>query len=330
MTDTHIAAIRIAETGAPAVMRLERVPLPEPGPDEIRIRHAAIGVNYIDTYHRSGLYPLALPSGIGLEGAGIVEAAGTESGWREGDRAVYCTGPIGAYAEAHVVKADRAVRLPEAISFDTAAASLLKGLTVQYLIRQIHPVEPGETVLFHAGAGGVGQIAIQWLKHLGATVITTAGGTEKCALAQRLGADHVIDYRAEGVAAIAPRVREITGGEGVPVVYDGVGRDTFEASLDCLRPKGLFVTFGNASGPITGVDLGILSSKGSLFVTRPTLFHYVPTRETLQAAADDLFEVLASGHVAIAEPTVYPLAEAAAAHEALEGRRTTGSLLLRP
>ncbi|GMG84983.1 quinone oxidoreductase [Paralimibaculum aggregatum] len=326
----EIDAIRITETGGPAVMTATRVPLPEPGPGEIRIRHAAIGVNFIDTYHRSGLYPVPLPSGIGLEAAGTVEAVGEGAGWEVGERAVYCSGPIGSYAEAHVVKADRAVRLPEAIAFETAAGSLLKGLTVQYLIRQIHRVEAGETVVFHAGAGGVGQIAVQWLKSLGATVISTAGGAEKCALVRGLGADHVIDYRAEGVEAIAPKVREITGGEGVPVVFDGVGRDTFMASLDCLRTRGLFVTFGNASGPITGVDLGILAAKGSLFVTRPTLASYVATREALQAAADDLFAVLASGAVRLAEPTVFPLAEAVAAHTALEGRATTGSLILKP
>jgi NADPH2:quinone reductase len=328
---TQIAAIRMEQPGGPEVMALAQVPLPEPGDGEIRIRHASIGVNYIDTYHRSGAYPVPLPSGIGLEGAGTVEAVGAGvEGWAEGDRAVYCTGPIGAYAEAHVVKADRAVKLPEGIGFDTAAASLLKGLTVQYLIRQIHAVQPGETVLFHAAAGGVGQIAVQWLKALGATVIGTAGGAGKCALVRDLGADHVIDYRADGVEAIAPRVREITGGAGVPVVYDGVGRDTFEPSLDSLRRRGLLVSFGAASGPVTDVDLGILARKGSLFVTRPTLFDYVPTRETLQAAADDLFAVILDGSVRVADPAVYPLGEAVAAHRDLEGRKTTGSVVLHP
>ena len=328
---TEIAAIRIEETGGPEVMRLANVPLPDPGPGEIRIRHEAVGVNFIDTYHRCGLYPIDLPSGIGLEGAGTVEAVGESvEGWSTGQRAVYCTGPIGAYAEAHVVNADRAVRLPDGIAVDTAAASLLKGLTVQYLIRQIHRVAAGETILFHALAGGVGQIAVQWLKALGANVIGTAGGERKCALARDLGADHVIDYRAEGVDAIAPRLREITGGEGVPVVFDGVGRDTFVPSLDSLGPRGLLVSFGNASGAVTGVDLGILAQKGSLFVTRPTLFHYVPTREALQAAADDLFSVLLDGSVKIEEPAVYPLAEAAQAHTDLAARRTTGSVILRP
>jgi len=325
---TETTGIRIARTGGPEVMETASWPTPEPGPGEIRIRHRAIGVNFIDTYHRSGLYPVELPSGLGLEGAGEVEAVGPDAGgWSAGDRAAYCTGPIGAYAQNHVVKAGRAVRLPQAIDFDIAASMMLKGLTVQYLIRQIYQVGPDDTVLFHAGAGGVGQIAVQWMKALGATVIATAGGPEKCALVSDLGADHVIDYRAE---EIAPKVREITGGEGVPVVYDGVGKDTFIASLDSLRVRGLLVSFGNASGPVTGVDLGILAGKGSLTVTRPTLFHYTATTEALQAAADDLFAAVASGAVTIAAPTVYPLSEAADAHRALEGRKTTGSLILRP
>jgi len=323
-----IRAIQIAATGGPEVMVLATRPLPDPGPGEIRIRHDAIGVNYIDTYHRSGLYPVPVPGGIGLEAAGAVEAVGPDAGdWAPGDRAAYCSGPPGAYAEAHVVKADRAVRLPADITADQAAASLLKGLTVQYLIRQIRRVGAGDTVLFHAGAGGVGQIAVQWLRSLGATVIATAGGPEKCALVRDLGAQHVIDYRRE---EIAPRVREITGDTGVPVVYDGVGRDTFVASLDSLAPRGLLVSFGNASGPVTGVDLGILAAKGSLFVTRPTLATYTATQAALQSAADDLFAVLLSGDVRLCAPTVYPLDRAAEAHRDLEARRTTGSLILRP
>ncbi|MEM9145425.1 MAG: quinone oxidoreductase [Pseudomonadota bacterium] len=325
---TEIAAIRIASPGGPEAMVLTTQPAPEPGPAQIRIAHAAIGVNFIDTYHRSGLYPVELPSGIGLEGAGTVEAIGDGvEGWAVGDRAAYCTGPIGSYAESQVVAADRAVKLPEGVAFDIAAASMLKGLTVQYLIRQIHAVQTGETVLFHAGAGGVGQIAVQWLKALGATVIATAGGEEKCALVRSLGADHVIDYRSADIAAA---VRDITNGTGVPVVFDGVGADTFTASLDSLRPKGLLVSFGNASGPVKDVDLGILAGKGSLFVTRPTLFHYVPTRETLQAAANDLFAVLLDGFVTVAAPSPYPLKQAAQAHRDLEERRTTGSLILQP
>jgi NADPH2:quinone reductase len=326
---SDIGAIRIETTGSPSVMNFSRIPQPEPGPGEIRVRHAAVGVNFIDTYHRSGLYAVPLPSGIGLEGAGTVEAVGEEvSDIAVGDRVAYCNGPVGAYAEAHVVKAERAVTLPHWLAEDTIAASMLKGLTVQYLIRQIHACGPRDTVLFHAGAGGVGQIALQWLRSLGTTVIATAGGPEKADIVRKLGADHVIDYRAE--SDIAARVREITGGAGVRVVYDGVGADTWLASLDSLAPRGLMVSFGNASGPVRGVDLGILAAKGSLFVTRPTLAAYTAGRAALQAAADDFFAVLKSGDVRIAEPTVYPLAEAKAAHEALEGRATTGSLILRP
>jgi len=325
---TEISGIRIARTGGPEVMELAAWPSPDPGEGELRIRHHAIGVNYIDTYHRSGLYPVTLPSGIGLEGAGVVEAVGPGvTGWSEGDRAAYCSGPIGAYAGAHVVPAEKVVKLPGGVSFDEAASMMLKGLTVQYLIRQIHRVTAAETVLFHAGAGGVGQIAVQWLTALGATVIATAGGPEKCALVRALGAEHVIDYRTE---EIAPAVRRITDGQGVPVVYDGVGRDTFEASLDSLAVRGLLVSFGNASGPVTGVDLGILARKGSLMVTRPVLGDFTRTRDMLQSAADDLFDVVLSGGVRIAPPAVYPLAEAVQAHRDLEGRRTTGSLILRP
>ena len=325
---TDIRAIRIAETGGPEVMTLETVPLPAPGEGELLIRAHAVGVNYIDTYQRSGLYSIPVPGGLGLEASGVVEAVGPGvEGWSRGDRAAYCSGPPGAYAEAHVVKAERAVRLPDSVSHDQAASAMLKGLTVQYLIRQIRQCGPGDTVLFHAGAGGVGQIAVQWLKAVGATVIATAGGSEKCALVSGLGADHVIDYRAE---EIAPRVREVTGGQGVPVVYDGVGADTWLASLDSLEPKGLMVSFGNASGPVTGVDLGILAAKGSLFVTRPTLFTYTATREALQAAADDMFAALAAGDFRLTEPGVYPLEEAVQAHRDLEGRKTTGSVILRP
>lgn len=325
---SDITTIRVEETGGPSVMVPSRVPLPEPGEGEVRVRHRAIGVNFIDTYHRSGLYPVPLPSGIGLEGAGHVDAVGPGVGSVvEGDRVAYCSGPIGAYAEAHVIKAERTVKLPEGISEDTIAASLLKGLTVQYLIRQIHRCGPDDTVLFHAAAGGVGQIAVQWLKALGTTVIATAGGPEKTDIARRLGAAYTIDYRKEDVAAL---VRETTGNKGVRVVYDGVGRDTWNASLDSLMPRGLLVSFGNASGPVRDVDLGILAAKGSLFVTRPTLAYYTAGREALQAAADDFFAVLQSGDVTIAEPTVYSLDQAVAAHEALESRATTGSLILRP
>ncbi|MEM8792687.1 MAG: quinone oxidoreductase [Pseudomonadota bacterium] len=322
-----IKAIRLSEAGGPEAMTLADVPVPEPGEGEILIRHHAIGVNYIDTYHRSGLYPLPLPTGIGLEGAGVVEAVGVNAGsWSVGDRAAYCTGPIGAYAEAHVVKGDRAVRLPDMISFDAAASMMLKGLTTQYLIRQIYPVGPEDTVLFHAAAGGVGQIAVQWLKHLGSTVIATIGSEEKADLVKSLGADHVILYRKEDIAT---RVREIVPA-GLPVVFDGVGQDTFVASLDCLRPKGLMVSFGNASGPVKDVDLGILAAKGSLFLTRPTLFNYTATNEDLQAAADDLFAAVEAGGIKLPEPAGYPLTDAAQAHLDLEARKTTGSLVLKP
>ncbi|MBK0400528.1 quinone oxidoreductase [Limibaculum sp. M0105] len=324
----QVAGIKIAEFGGPEKMSFTRWETPTPGEGEILVRHEAIGVNFIDTYHRTGLYAVPLPSGIGLEAAGTVEAVGPGvSSPAVGDRVAYCSGPIGAYAEAHVIKADRCVTLPDWLASETIAASMLKGLTSQYLIRQIHRCGPDDTVLFHAGAGGVGQIAVQWLKHLGSTVIATAGGAEKCAIARALGADHVIDYRSEKVA---PRVREITGGKGVRVVYDGVGKDTWLESLDSLQTRGLMVSFGNASGPVTGVDVGILAAKGSLFLTRPTLVHYTATRESLQGAADDYFAALKSGAVKIADPTVYALKDAVQAHTDLQGRKTTGSLILKP
>ena len=323
-----IQAIRIEETGSPDVLQLKTIDTPQPGPGEVRVRHNAIGVNFIDTYHRTGLYPVPVPCGLGLEAAGTVDATGPDvSDFEPGQRVAYCSGPVGAYADAHVVKADRLVKLPDTITDDQAAASLLKGLTVQYLIRQIHACGPDETVLFHAGAGGVGQIAIQWLKHLGTEVITTVGSQEKAEIVQELGADHVILYREED---IAERVREITSGAGVPVVYDGVGHDTWIPSLDSLRPRGLMVSFGNASGPVRDVDLGILTAKGALFVTRPSLVHYTATPEALQSAANDFFGAIADKGVRIGDPTVYPLSEARQAHRDLEARKTTGSLILRP
>ena len=323
-----VSGIRLQATGDPDVMTSTSWQRPDPGPGEILIHHEAIGVNYIDTYQRSGLYPIPVPGGIGLEAAGIVDAVGTGvTSLAPGDRVAYCSGPPGAYAEAHVVKADRCVKLPDGLASDTIAASLLKGLTVQYLIRRIHRCGPEDTVLFHAAAGGVGQIAVQWLKSLGTTIIATAGGPEKTRIANDLGAHHVIDYNAED---IAPAVRDITDGKGVRVVYDGVGAATWEASLDCLQTRGLMVSFGNASGPVTGVNLGILASKGSLFVTRPTLAHYTATSNELQSSAKDFFDVLESGAVKISAPTVYPLSQAVQAHLALEGRKTTGSLILRP
>ncbi|MEM6974082.1 MAG: quinone oxidoreductase [Pseudomonadota bacterium] len=325
---SEIKAIRMQETGGPGVMSLTRVATPVPGDGEILVHHSAIGVNFIDTYHRKGLYTVPMPSGIGLEAAGTIEAIGPGvDGLSVGQRVAYCSGPIGAYAEAHVIKAERAVVLPDWLSDDDAAASLLKGLTVQYLIRRIHPCGPEDTVLWHAGAGGVGQLAVQWLKALGTTVIATAGGAEKCDVVRALGADHVIDYRAEDVA---PKVRELTGGVGVRVVYDGVGKDTWMASLDSLMTRGLLVSFGNASGAVTDVDLGILAAKGSLFLTRPTLIHYTMGRDMLQAAADDFFGALKMKHLTVLSPTVQPLSDAASVHQSLHDRQTTGSVILRP
>lgn len=320
--------IKFDQFGGPDVLTVEDVASPRPGTGELLVRHTAVGVNYIDTYHRSGLYPLDTPSGLGLEGAGTVEAVGEGvAGYAKGDRVAYCTGPIGAYAEMHCVAADRMIRLPDAVSDEVAAASLLKGLTVQYLVRQIHQPEPGEPVLLHAAAGGVGLIATQWLKALGATVIGTVGSAPKAEVATEAGCDHVIDYSKENVAE---RVREITGGDGVPVVYDGVGATTWEGSLDSLRRRGLLISFGNASGPVKDVNIGVLAAKGSLFVTRPTLFDYTATAQDLEAAAADYLAVLASGDVKVNITGRYPLADAASAHEDLEARRTTGALILVP
>ena len=324
----RVRAIRFHEKGGPEVLRVEEVELGEPGPGEARVRHAAIGVNFVDTYFRSGLYPATVPSGLGTEGAGTVEAVGGGvSHVRPGDRVAYAGGPLGAYSEARVMPADRLLRLPEHIDERRAAAMMLKGLTVQYLIRRTYRVKPGETVLFHAAAGGVGLIACQWLKALGATVIGTAGSEEKAALAKRHGADHVILYDRESVPE---RVKALTGGKGVPVVFDSVGKSTFAGSLDSLQPFGLLVTFGNASGPVPPVDLSILAQKGSLYVTRPTLNTYAARREDLEAMAAELFEVVGSGRVKIDDPRTCPLASAAQAHRDLEARRTTGSTILLP
>jgi NADPH:quinone reductase len=320
-------AIRIHQTGGPEVMKLEDVPLGEPGPGEIRVRHGAVGVNFVDSYHRTGLYPLQLPTGLGVEAAGRVEAVGAGvSEVRPGDRVAYMAGP-GSYAEARVVPADRVVKLPEDVSDQTAAAMLVKGLTVQALIRRTYPVKPGDTVVWHAVAGGVGLIAVQWLKALGATVIGTAGSEEKAALSRRHGCDHVIVYTREDFAR---RVRDLTGGEGVPVVYDSVGKATFEGSIECLRPFGMLVSFGNASGPVPPVDVGMLGRKGSLFLTRPSVFHYVAKRADLERGAAELIDVVRTGRVKIAIGGTWPLAQAAEAHRALEARSTTGSLLLLP
>ena len=321
-------AIRFHQTGGPEVLAWEAVEPGEPGPGEARVRHEAVGLNFIDTYHRTGLYPLPLPSGIGLEGAGVVEAIG--SGVTEvavGDRVAYAGGPVGAYAEVRNLPAHRLLRLPDSISFQTAAAMMLQGLTAAYLLRKTYCVKAGDTVLIHAAAGGVGLIACQWAKALGATVIGTVGSPAKAALAKAHGCDHVINYSVEN---FAQRVREITGGEGVPVVYDGVGKDTFMGSLDSLRPLGMMVSYGNASGPVPPLDLLLLSQKGSLFITRPTLMHYTAKREDLQTLGAALFEVVASGQVRIEINQTYALRDAAQAHRDLEARKTTGSTILVP
>jgi len=321
-------AIRIHETGGPEMLRWETIEVGAPGPRDIRLRQTAVGLNFIDTYHRTGLYKVPLPSGLGLEAAGVVEAVGEAVDWlAPGDRVAYGTGPIGAYATRRVMPADKVVKLPDTISDIAAAGMMLRGMTVQYLVRRTFRVEPGMTVLFHAVAGGVGSIAVQWLKALGATVIGTAGSEAKLARARAGGCDHLINYREDDFVA---RVNEITEGRGVPVVYDGVGRDTFMGSLDCLTRRGMMVTFGNASGPVEPFSPVILGPKGSLFVTRPTLMDYTATREELEATADDLFGVVGSGKVRIDVGQTYPLAEAAQAHRDLEGRRTTGSTVLIP
>jgi NADPH2:quinone reductase len=320
-------AIRFHETGGPEVLRLEEVAVGDPGAGEARLRHTAVGVNFVDVYHRSGLYPLPLPSGIGVEGAGVVEAVGPGvSAVRPGDRVAY-TGPLGSYSEARLVPAERLVRLPAAIDDRTAAAVMTKGLTVQALVRRTHPVKAGETVLVHAAAGGVGLVMVQWLKALGATVIGTVGSDAKAEIARRHGCDHVVLYGREDVAR---RVREITGGAGVPVVYDSVGKATFEGSLDALAPLGLMVSFGNASGAVPPFDIGVLARKGSLFLTRPSVFTYIARREDLERAAAEVFEIVASGKVKVEIGREWPLAEAAEAHRALAARETTGSLVLVP
>lgn len=321
-------AVRIESNGGPEVIHIEDVETPPPGANEIRVRNAASGVNFIDTYHRTGLYKIALPSGLGQEGAGVVDAIGEGvTHFKVGDRVAYCSGPIGAYSEQHVIREDRGVLLPQAISFDIAAASMLKGMTARYLLRKTFRVERGHVVVIHAAAGGVGQILVQWAKHLGATVIASVGSDAKAEIVKALGAHHVIVTAHED---IAKRVREITNGVGAHVVYDGVGKDTFEASLDSLRPLGMLAVFGNASGAVPPFNPLLLSQKGSLFLTRPTLGHYIATREMLDETAKDLFAVLERRVVKIAPPTQYSLEDAAQAHRDLESRKTTGSLVLVP
>lgn len=321
--------IQFSRHGGPDVLELIERDVPTPGPGEVLVRNHAIGLNFIETYFREGLYaPPALPSSLGTEGAGVVEAIGEGvEGFRPGDRVAYATGPLGAYGEHHVLPARHLVRLPDALSFEHAAAVMLKGLTVQYLLRQTAPLEGGETILFHAAAGGVGSIACQWASALGVRLIGVVGSAEKAQRAQRLGAWATIDHSRENVVE---RVRELTDGKGCPVVYDSVGKSTWETSLDCVAPRGLLVSFGNASGPVTGVNLGVLAQKGSLYVTRPVLAGYANTPERLQAMADELFEMILSGKIEVEIGQRYPLAEAGRAQTALASRQTTGSTILLP
>jgi NADPH2:quinone reductase len=319
--------IRIHAIGGPEVLRQEQIEVGTPGPGEVLLRQTAIGLNYIDTYHRTGLYPLELPAVLGREAAGVVEQVGPGvAGFKVGDRAAYALHP-GSYAEARLIPADRLVPLPGAIDERTAAAVMLKGLTAHYLLRRTHRVESGETVLIHAAAGGVGSIACQWAKHLGATVIGTVGSEQKAELARAHGCDYPVLYDREDLVA---RVRELTEGRGVPVVYDSVGRATFEKSLDCLAPLGLLVTFGQSSGAVPPLNLGLLAQKGSLFVTRPTLATYIAERSDLLQASAELFDVIDAGAIRVEIRQTYPLADAARAHTDLEARKTTGSTLLLP
>jgi NADPH2:quinone reductase len=323
-------AIRFEQTGGPEVLRWTEVGAGGTAlePNEARIRHHAVGVNFIDIYHRSGLYPVPLPAGLGMEGAGVVEAVGRAvTDIKAGDRVAYAGGPLGAYAEVRTIPADRLVQLPDAISFQTGAAMMLQGLTAQYLLRRTYRVQPGDTILIHAAAGGVGLIVCQWAKALGATVIGTVSSDEKAALAKAHGCDHPIIYTREN---FVERVKEITGGKGVPVVYDSIGKDTFTGSLDCLRPLGMMVTFGNASGPVPAFDTGELAKRGSLFLTRPTLFTYIAQRSDLLTMAAELFEVVSSGKVKIEVNQTYALKDAALAHTDLAARKTTGSIVLLP
>ncbi len=320
-------AIRIHEYGGPEKMRWEEVAVGTPGPGEVRVRNTAVGLNYIDTYHRTGLYPLPLPLTLGMEGAGVVEAVGPKvKEFKQGDRVAYAQ-PIGAYAEVCLRPADRLVKLPAAIDDRTAAAMMLKGMTAQYLLRRTYKVKKGDTILVHAAAGGVGQILCQWAKYLGATVIGTVGSDAKAPLAKKAGCKHVIVLSRE---KFPERVKQITKGAGVPVVYDGIGKDTFMDSLDCLAPLGLMVSYGNASGAVPPFNPGILSQKGSLFLTRPTLMTYVAKRDDLVRTARELFEVVKKRIVRITINQTYPLREAAQAHRDLEARKTTGSTVLLP
>lgn len=319
-------AVRFATTGGPEVLAIEAIELPAPGPGEVLLRHTAIGLNYIDTYHRSGLYPLALPSGLGLEAAGVVEAVGDGVDVRPGTRVGYCWGPIGACASHRLIAADRLVALPEGVSDEVAAAVLLKGCTTEFLVERCTRMEPGQWALVHAAAGGVGQLLVQWLKHIGVTVIAVAGSAEKVAIAMALGADHGL-VQDDGVVAT---VRDITGGRGVDATFDGVGKATFEMSLDCLKRRGLHISYGNASGAVGPVDFGILSRKGSLFATRPTLFDYYTTRAEIEQHAGRVLDLVARGVLKVAIGQRYALRDVAQAHRDLEARRTQGSTILLP
>jgi len=320
-------AVRFHKSGGPEVLQVEDVQVGEPGAGQIKLRHTAIGVNFVDTYQRSGLYPMQMPQTAGNEGAGVVEAVGSGvTALKQGDRVAY-TGLVGAYCGERVVPADRMVKIPEGISDEMAASIMLKGMTVHYLIHSTYAVKAGDTVLWHAAAGGVGLLACQWLKALGATVIGTVGSPEKAKLAKAHGAEHVIDYTKEN---FVERVKEITGGKGLPVVYDSVGKTTWEGSLDCLRPLGLWVIFGNASGPVPPLNTGILAQKGSLYATRPTLATYIASRADLEARSSSLFAIVKSGKVKVEITGRYKLADAAQAHRDLEGRKTTGSVILLP
>ncbi|HXN15371.1 MAG TPA: quinone oxidoreductase [Usitatibacter sp.] len=322
-------AIRIHKTGGAEVLQWEEVPVAQPGPGEVLIRHKAVGLNYIDTYHRCGLYPLPLPSGIGLEAAGVVEAVGpgvTE--FKVGDRVAYCNGPVGAYSELKIHPAERLVKIPEGISFEQAASMMLQGLTVQYLLRRLLLVpKAGDTILWHAAAGGIGLIACQWAKAVGVQMIGTVSTEEKAKLAREHGCAHTVIYTKEDFVA---RVKEITAGKKVPIVYDSVGKDTFVKSLDCLQVRGLMVSFGNSSGPVGPTDLGILAQKGSLYVTRPTLLSYTAKREDLVAGAKELFDHVLAGRIRVGPRQSYALKDAAQAHRDLEARKTTGSTILVP
>ena len=324
-------AVRIHAHGGPDQLVIDTVPVGLPGPGEVRIRHHAIGLNFIDVYQRTGLYPNAMPLALGMEGAGVIEAVGEGvTHLQPGDRAAYAANPPGSYCDVRVMPAMNVCRLPDGIAFETGAAMMLKGLTAQYLLKKCRPVEgleAGDFVLFHAAAGGVGLIACQWAKALGLRLIATAGSAGKCELALAHGAEFAINYRSEDFAA---RVKEITDGRGVKVVYDSVGKDTFDKSLDCLMPFGLMVSFGNASGPVAPFAPGILGPKGSLYVTRQTLFSHITSRERTQAMADDLFAVVQNGQVKIRIDQRFPLPEVKAAHESLEARKTTGCTVLLP